>query len=154
MSRINHLELFYIHLERVIYILRIKDKKLVEYWLEELNLNIDVEYTDSLFIAAIFELSVVDTQTFHWTLDNFSDFQPYTELLESVTRFAIQKLLKKGFIPGQDFSTNSPRQILLNENAKTVLMADTSKSDRLLLEKVLLIHKENHSLTVCSQSLH
>ncbi|PMB53434.1 hypothetical protein CEN39_04460 [Fischerella thermalis CCMEE 5201] len=128
------------------YILKIKDKKLVEYWIEELNMNLDVEYTDSLLIAAIFELSVVDIPTFHWTLDNFSDLQPYTQLLESVTKFAIQKLIKKGFLPGQDFSTNSQRQILLNENAKTVLIADTSKSDQLLLEKVLLIHKQIHSL--------
>jgi len=120
----------------------------VEYWVEELNKNIDIEYTDSLLIAAIFELSVVDIQTFHWTLDNFSDLQPYINLLDSVTRFAVQKLIKKGFIPGQDFSKNSQSQLLLNENAKTVLMADTSKSDKLLLEKVLLIHKQIHSLTL------
>ncbi|WP_315784074.1 hypothetical protein [Fischerella sp. JS2] len=148
MSEQNYLELFYIYLERVIYILKIKDKTLVEYWLEELSMNIDIEYTDYLLIAAIFELSVVDIQTFHWTLDNFFDLHPYTQLLESVTRFAIKKLIKKGFIPGQDFSTNSQRQLLLNENAKTVLMADTSKSDKLLLEKVLLIHKPIHSLTL------
>ncbi|MER3492082.1 MAG: hypothetical protein C4323_06970 [Mastigocladus sp. ERB_26_2] len=148
MSKQKYLELFYIHLERLIYILKIKDKKLVEYWVEELNKNIDIEYTDSLLIAAIFELSVVDIQTFHWTLDNFSDLQPYINLLDSVTRFAVQKLIKKGFIPGQDFSKNSQSQLLLNENAKTVLMADTSKSDKLLLEKVLLIHKQIHSLTL------
>ncbi|MBD2433131.1 MULTISPECIES: hypothetical protein [Fischerella] len=148
MSKQNYLELFYIHLERLIYILKIKDKKLVEYWLEEINTNIDIEYADSLLIAAIFELSVGDIQTFHWTLDNFSDLQPYINLLDSVTRFAIQKLIKKGFIPGQDFSNNSQRQLLLNENAKTVLMADTSKSDKLLLEKVLLIHQQIHSLTL------
>ncbi|PLZ92363.1 hypothetical protein CEN44_06235 [Fischerella muscicola CCMEE 5323] len=136
------------HLERLIYILKIKDKKLVEYWLEKINTNIDIEYADSLLIAAIFELSVGDIQTFHWTLDNFSDLQPYINLLDSVTRFAIQKLIKKGFIPGQDFSNNSQRQLLLNENAKTVLMADTSKSDKLLLEKVLLIHQQIHSLTL------
>lgn len=148
MSNMNYLEIFYFHLERTIYVLNIQDKKLVEYWVEQLEICLDTQYAESLLMAAIFELSATDTDTFHWTLENFSNLEPYTNLLESVTRFAIQKLIKKGFLMGQDFSTTSQGKILLNECARAVLMADASKSDSLLLEKVLLIPQQIHSLTI------
>jgi hypothetical protein len=144
----NNLELFHFHLERVIYALKFQDKQLVEYWIEHLHLSLDYQYTDSLLTAAVFELSATDTDTCRWVLDNFSDCPPYTDLFESVTRFAIGKLIQKGFILGQDFSFTSEGKILLNENTKTTLMTDTSASDSLLLEKVLLVPQQIHSLTI------
>lgn len=147
MYNMNHLELFYFHLEKFIYILKSQDKKLVEYWINKLRISLDAQYIESLLTAAVFELSAKETNTFHWVIDNFCNCNAYIQLLENVTRFAIKKLIKKGFIPGQDFSVNSQRKILLSENIKTDLMADISESDALLIEKVLLIPKQVCSLT-------
>ncbi|MFQ4146438.1 hypothetical protein [Chlorogloeopsis sp. ULAP02] len=144
----NNLELFHFHLERAIYILKFQDKQLVEYWIEHLHLSLDYQYTDSLLTAAIFELSATDTDTCHWILDNFSDCQPYTDLLDNVIRFAIGKLIQQGFILGQDFSFTAEGKILLNEDTKNTLIADISVSDNLLLEKVLMIPQQTPSLTI------
>ncbi len=143
----NDLELFHFHLERAIYILKFQDRKLAECWVHQLNTSLDNEYIESFLTAAIFELSVTDTKTFDWTLDNLSDWKSYAHLLQTVTRFALQKLINKGFIPGQDFSFTSEGKILLHENAKTAIMADVTESDNLLIKKILLIPQENNSIT-------
>lgn len=140
------LELFNYYLERLSYILNFQDRKLVEYWIEQLYSQLEYQYIESLFIAAIFELSITDTKTFHWTLDNLSDWKPCIKLLEDVMRFAVEKLMKKGFILGQDFSINSGK-ILLTESVKAVLMINTSQSDCLLLEKILSLSQNFCLLT-------
>lgn len=143
----NDLELFHFHLERAIYILKFQDRKLAGCWVHQLNLSLDTEYIESFLTAAIFELSVTDTETFHWTLDNLSDWKSYANLLQAVTRFALQKLINKGFIPGQDFSFTSEGKILLHENAKNAIIADVTESDNLLIKKILLIPQELYSIT-------
>lgn len=84
------LELFNFHLERAIYILKFQDRKLVEAWVYELNQNLEPEYIESCLTAAILELSNIHSDTFHWILDNLSDWTPYKQLLEAVTRFALK----------------------------------------------------------------
>ena len=140
------LELFHFHLERAIYILNFKDKKLAECWVTQLNSSMGFQYTESFLTAAILELSITNTETFHWVLDNLCAWKPYAQLLAQVTKFVIKKLIEKGFIPSQDFSFNGHGKILLYENTKTVIMADTSDSDKLLMEKVLVTPKQVHSL--------
>lgn len=142
----NELEHFYFDLKRVIYILKFQDKNLAESWINQLNTNLTPDYIESCLKAAIFELSVTDINTFHWVLDNLSDWQTYNHLLQQVTKFIIQKLIIKGFIPGQDFSSTCDGKILINENVINVIMSDVSESDNLLMRKILLIPPEIHSL--------
>lgn len=143
----NELEQFYSDLKRFIYILKFQDKTLADSWISQLSNNLQPEYIESCLIAAIFELSVTEIDTFHWVLDNLSDWPTYTLLLQKVTKFIIQKLIKKGFIPGQDFSATSEGKILISENAKNVIMSDISESDNLLIKKILLISPKIHFLT-------
>ncbi|MDZ8050947.1 MAG: hypothetical protein RMX68_023195 [Aulosira sp. ZfuVER01] len=140
------LELFHFHLERAIYILNFKDKKLAECWITQLNSSMGFQYTESFLTAAVLELSVTDTDTFHWILDNLSGWKPYAQLLATVTKFVLKKLIEKGFIPSQDFSFDAQGKILLHEKTKDIIIADTSDSDRLLIEKVLLTPKQVYSL--------
>ncbi|BAY10939.1 hypothetical protein [Calothrix sp. NIES-2098] len=140
------LELFHFHLERAIYILNFKDKKLAECWVTQLHSSMGFAYTDSFLTAAVLELSITDIDTFHWVLDNLSAWKPYTQLLAQVTKFVLKKLINKGFIPSIDFSFDAQGKILLHENTKNVILADTSDSDRLLIEKVVLTPKQVHSL--------
>lgn len=142
----NELEQFYSDLKRVIYILQFQDKNLAESWLSQLNSNLKPEYLESCLTAAIFELSVTDINTFHWVLDNLSDWQTYTQLLQKVTKFIIQKLIKKGFILGQHFSATFEGKILIDEKATDEIMSDVSETDNLLIKKVLLLAPEVHSL--------
>ena len=140
------LERFYSDLKRFIYILRFHDINVAESWIKQLNTHLKPEYIESCLTAAIFELSVTDVDTFHWALDNLSHWETYTNLLQEVTKFVVQKLIKEGFIPGQDFSFTSQGKILLNENTKTAIISDSSNADKLLIEKVLLIPQQITSL--------
>ncbi|ABA22035.1 conserved hypothetical protein [Trichormus variabilis ATCC 29413] len=141
------LELFQFHLDRATYILRFQDKKLIETWVTELERHLAPDYIESCLTAAILELSVSHSETFHWILDHLADWKPYKQLLESVTRFALKKLVQKGFMPGGEFSFTADGKILLTENAKATIMKDTVKTDRLLLEKILLTPQQIHLLT-------
>lgn len=132
------LELFHFHLERAIYILNFKDKKLAECWVTQLHSSMGLQYTESFLTAAVLELSLTNLDTFHWVLDNLSGWRPYANLLAEVTRFVLKKLVQKGFIPSQDFSFDAEGKILLHESTKAIVMANTSESDRLLIEKVLV----------------
>ncbi|HIK03718.1 MAG TPA: hypothetical protein IGS40_03230 [Trichormus sp. M33_DOE_039] len=143
----NELERFHSDLRRVIYILKFRDKNLAESWVIQLTTNLKPEYIESCLTAAILELSVTDIDTFHWVIDNLSDWQPYANLLQQITKFVIQKLIKKGFIPGQDFSANAEGKILIHENVRQVIMSDVSESDNLFIKKILLISPEVHFLT-------
>lgn len=142
----NDLELFQFHLERAAYILKFQDRKLAECWVNQLNVTLAPEYIESFLVGAVFELSLTDSNTFHWVLDNLTDWRAYTRLLEAVTRFTLKTLIVKGFIPGQDFSFNSQGKILLNENTKTAIVSDISNSDKLIIEKILLIPQQITSL--------
>lgn len=142
----DELERFHCDLKRVIYILKFQEKNLAESWLTQLQTNLKPEYIESFLIAAIFELSVTDIDTFHWVLDNLSDWQVYADLLQKVTKFIIQKLIKKGFVLGQDFSSTLEGKILISEKARLVIMSDVSESDKLLIRKILLIAPEIHYL--------
>ncbi|MFH7026064.1 MAG: hypothetical protein ACHBN1_11830 [Heteroscytonema crispum UTEX LB 1556] len=139
MYKSNDVELFQFSLGKVIHILKLQNKTLVESHEKTITALLGSDYTANLFTAAILELSATDPDTLHWTFENFSTLHACTCLLEAVTRFAIQKLMKIGFVLGKDFSANSQGQILLNENAQTLLMESTSASDRLLLQKILLV---------------
>ncbi|BAY29116.1 hypothetical protein NIES2107_09570 [Nostoc carneum NIES-2107] len=145
------LEMFHFHLERALYILKFRDKKLAECWVTQLNTSMGVQDTESFLTAAVLELSLTDTKTFHWVLDNLCAWKPYVHLLVEVTRFTLKKLISKGFIPSQDFSFDAQGKILMHEQTKKAIMADVSDSDSLFMEKVLVIPQESQqipSLTV------
>ncbi len=145
------LEMFHFHLERALYILKFRDKKLAECWVTQLNTSMGVQDTESFLTAAVLELSLTDTKTFHWVLDNLCAWKPYVHLLVEVTRFTLKKLISKGFIPSQDFSFDAQGKILMHEQTKKTIMADVSESDRLFMEKVLVIPQNSQqipSLTV------
>lgn len=143
----NELEQFHSLLKRAIYILKFKDKNLAESWRNQLNTNLKSESIESCLVAAVFELSVTDIDTFHWVIDNLSDWHTYAHLLENVTKFIIQKLIKKGFVPGKDFSSTLEGKILIHKKARTAIMSDISETDNLLITKILRISPQIHFST-------
>lgn len=60
-----------------------------------------------------------------------------TTLIEKVVKFATQKLIDLGFIPGQDFSANPAGGIIIKRKARAALMEEVAAFDRLLLEEIL-----------------
>lgn len=133
----NDSELFNFSLTKTISALKTKDKTCVETCEKTFTTLLGSNYTVNVFTAAILELSEIDIATFHWTIENFSHLKACNYLLEAVTGLTIQKLLKAGFILGKDFSA-SPGQLLVNEDARNVLMESKSDTERLLIQKLLL----------------
>lgn len=135
----NDSELFNFSLTKTINALKTQNKTRVESCEKTFTALLGSNYTVNVFTAAILELSEIDITAFHWTIENFSHLKACDYLLEAVTGLTIQKLLKARFIPGEDFSSNSQGQLLVNEEVKKfLLMESKSNTERLLIQKLLL----------------
>jgi hypothetical protein len=134
----NDSELFNFSLTKIINALQTQNKTRVESCENTFIALLGANYTVNVFTAAILELSEIDTAAFRWTLENFSHLKACNYLLEAVTGLTIQKLLKAGFVLGQDFSANCQGQLLVDEKVRNFLMENNSNTERLLIQKVLL----------------
>ncbi|MBF2063120.1 MAG: hypothetical protein IGS39_01600 [Calothrix sp. C42_A2020_038] len=134
----DNLDLFNFNLAQTVKTLKKQDKSLVEFCINNFCTLLGSDYTANIFTAAILELSEIDRDTFYWTLENFSHHNSCCHLLEAVTGLTVKKLLKAGFILGQDFSARFQGQIFVNEAARNFLMTINSDTERLLIEKLLL----------------
>ena len=97
------------------------------------------ELTADVLTKVMYQLAETDLDTCRWVLDNFYDLESYLELIEKIVKFATQILIEKGFIPGQNFSTNPAGGILIKRKASAVLMEETSAFDHLLLEDIVQV---------------
>jgi hypothetical protein len=84
----------------------------------------------------LFQLAETDLDTCCWALRNFYDLKLHFHIAEEIVMFAAQKLIKKGFVLGQDFSATPTSGILIKKDAKATLMKEVSALDCLFLEEI------------------
>ncbi len=133
-------EVFELNVAIVIQILKTQDKEILYSHEKNLKELKGYNYTAEVFIAALFQISELDPDIFSWAVKKLSDLDFYANLIYIVSQFATKKLVEKGFIPGKDFSANLNGQILINQNAKTVLLDSTSDfEDKILLQEILQV---------------
>jgi hypothetical protein len=136
----NDAEVFQLNIELVTNILKVHNKSLLESYEKVINNTVGADYTAQIFIAALFELSELDSDTLDWTMQNLYQLEFYEELLSIVTMSAVKKLTEKGFIMGQDFSASFQGQILIKEDVKNVFIESTKDpEDRLLFQQILQV---------------
>ena len=141
----NDLKPFTFDIELVFDALKLQDKALLqslEYFFTTL---LGSEYTKDILTAAMFQIAESDSEACRWALRNFYDLKLHRDVKEAVVRFAVQKLIGKGFILGQDFSVTPNSGIVINKNAKAALLEVTSASEHLFLEEILQVFDEQRS---------
>ena len=137
MHNTNDLERFNFHIELVIDALKRQEKTLITLVEEFLTTLFGSEYTADILTAAMFQLAETDPYTCRWSLQNFYDLKLHSDITEGVIMFAVNKLIAKGFIFGQDFSVTATGGIFINKYAKAALIEHTSASDWLFLERIM-----------------
>ncbi|MBW4564538.1 MAG: hypothetical protein KME32_26075 [Mojavia pulchra JT2-VF2] len=135
MQDINDVESFNLQIELMVDTLKLQNKAILKSVEELLAALIGFEYTSDILMAAVLQLSETDADACRWTLRNLHDIQ-HLDVIEELTKFAVKKLISRGFIFGQDFSMTPNSRIILNRNAMDVLIAGTSIADSLLLEEI------------------
>ncbi|MUG96524.1 hypothetical protein F7734_30975 [Scytonema sp. UIC 10036] len=118
-------------------ILKFKDRDLVETCEQVLMNLMGSRYTQNIMNAALFQLAESAPDTCQWIWQNFPYLDACITLKEYVVMLAVQKLIGQGFILGQDFSVTSEGELLVNQNARAVLMQSISDADRVFVTEIL-----------------
>ncbi len=136
--KMNYTKIFSSTVELIIQALKLKNKNILESSENSLNCIFGHEYTAQIFLGALFELSEVDPESFAWASQNLFHIEYYNRLFRIVTMCVAQRLIEKGFIPGEDFSANCMGQILIDEKVKQAFLSSTSDpDDRILFQQIL-----------------
>ncbi len=134
----NYTKIFSSTVELIIQALKLKNKNILESFENSLNCIFGHEYTAQIFLGALFELSEVDPESFAWASQNLFHLEYYSRLFRIVTTCVAQRLIEKGFVPGEDFSANCMGQILIHEKVKHAFLSSTSDpDDRMLFQQIL-----------------
>lgn len=136
MYKPKNLEPFKFDIDLIIDALKLHDKALLESFEVLFTTLLGSRYTRDILTAAVFQIAETDPETCRWALRNFYDLKLHGDITEGVRRFAIQKLIGKGFIFGQDFSVTLNGGILINKNARAALIEVTSASEHLFIEEI------------------
>lgn len=123
----------------LVNILKLHDKDLVKVCEETLTKLVGRDEVSHVLNAAMFQLAETHPETCHWTWHNFPELQVCMDLKEHVVMFIVQKLIKNGFILGEDFSKNLDGDILLTPNAKVYLMIDCLPCEWKFIKSVLQV---------------
>lgn len=139
MSDRNYTESLELDLGLIIRALQCKSKSLIEFCQNTLNFIKGGEYAKTIFSAALLEVYETEPDTFDWFVENLYDLDTYTEWLDDFVFSIVQKLIQKKFVLGEDFSLTSTRKIIVTKKLKASLARNSSKLDRFLLKKILIV---------------
>lgn len=123
-------------------VLQCKNKGLVETCEQTLISLLGLEYTINVMNAAMFQLAESAPDICQWTWENFPYIEASISLKEHLVMLAIQELISKGLVFSQDFSATTGGIILINQNAKSVLIESLSRTEWLLLEEILQVKEQ------------
>lgn len=139
MSERNYTESLELDLRLIIRALQCRSKSLIEFCQNTLNCIKGGEYAKTIFSAALLEVYESEPDTFDWIVENLYDLETYTEWLDDFVFSIVQKLIQKKFVIGQDFSLTCTRKIIVTKKLKASLARNSSKLDRFLLKKILIV---------------
>ncbi|MGB7439733.1 MAG: hypothetical protein WA919_01580 [Coleofasciculaceae cyanobacterium] len=116
--------------------LKLHDRELVESCEKILVDLLGCDSAKYITTTAIIQIFQIDSETYHWIWQNIPKVEYYLELKEIVVANAIQTLISKGFVIGQDFSAVSTGKILIEKQAKIALMGNYLEAERLLVKRI------------------
>lgn len=124
------------------YVLKSRDKALVETCEQTLISILGSTCTTNVMNAAMFELAESAPETCKWVWQNFPDLEAGISLKEHFFIFTVQKLIRLGFVLGQDFSATNEGTILINKTVKLVLFQSISDADSILIEEIIQVNEQ------------
>ena len=128
--------------------LKLHNKELAESCEQTLVTVLGYGETKNVMTSAILKLSETDPDSFRWISKRLKTSPTWLDLRETAVMITVDKLLKQGYVLGQDFSISKSKTILVTDSLKTQLSKATSTSEQLFLDEIL-----NVSQTLTSSEL-
>lgn len=127
---------FELYLNWAVSTLKTQDPQVVYTFKQEASNCLDHQSLTSILIAALHCLADSDPDAFDWGLHNYAP-EFYVEVRQRTVVAAARQLIRRGFVPGKDFSSIPVGGLIVNPQAKTALWENTSTFSASLLREVL-----------------
>ena len=109
-------------IERIARAMMTRNSEIGKDIISYLKKNASIEELAGLMLISIERVIWFDTDSVFWTLEYLIPGDVMQEM-KKITTFALyQQLIYKKLVPGKDFSVDASGKLLLNNNAKTVVL--------------------------------
>ena len=109
-------------IERIARAMMTRNSEIGKDIISYLKKNASIEELAGLMLISIERVIWFDTDSVFWTLEYLIPGDVMQEM-KKITTFALyQQLIYKKLVPGEDFSVDVNGKLLLNNNAKTVVL--------------------------------
>ncbi|NJO41223.1 MAG: hypothetical protein HC769_16030 [Cyanobacteria bacterium CRU_2_1] len=135
MENIN-VEDFELYLNWAVSILKTQDLQVIRTFKHEIVTRLEPEYMTNILIAALHHLAEDDPDTFNWALHNY-DPEFYIEVRYRTVVAAVRQLVRRGMIPGRDFSSIPLGGLIVTPQVRAILWQNTSTFSAVLLQEIL-----------------
>ncbi len=109
-------------IERIARAMMTRNSQIGKDIISYLKKNASIEELAGLMLISIERVIWFDTDSVFWTLEYLIPGDVMQEM-KKITTFALyQQLIYKKLVPGEDFSVDASGKLLLNKNAKTVVL--------------------------------
>lgn len=109
-------------IERIARAMMTRNSEIGKDIISYLKKNASIEELAGLMLISIERVIWFDTDSVFWTLEYLIPGDVMQEM-KKITTFALyQQLIYKKLVPGEDFSVDASGKLLLNNNAKTVVL--------------------------------
>lgn len=111
-----------IEIERIARAMMTRNSEIGKDIISYLKKNASIEELAGLMLISIERVIWFDTDSVFWTLEYLIPGDVMQEM-KKITTFALyQQLIYKKLVPGEDFSVDANGKLLLNNNAKTIVL--------------------------------
>lgn len=111
-------------IERIARAMMTRNSEIGKDIISYLKKNASIEELAGLMLISIERVIWFDTDSVFWTLEYLIPGDVMQEM-KKITTFALyQQLIYKKLVPGEDFSVDANGKLLLNNNAKTVVLCN------------------------------
>lgn len=90
--------------------------------IEDLRTQLTIEAVAGVVIVSIERLIWFDVDAVSWTIENLIPNDVMQEMRRMLTVALYQKLIRKKFMPGKDFSVDGNGKLLVSDRAKTAML--------------------------------
>jgi hypothetical protein len=109
-------------IERIARAMMTRNSEIGKDIISYLKKNASIEELAGLMLISIERVIWFDTDSVFWTLEYLIPGDVMQEM-KKITTFALyQQLIYRKLVPGEDFSVDANGKLLLNNNAKTVVL--------------------------------
>lgn len=100
-----------------------RDSRIGKALLANLKTQLTLRDVAGVILVSLERLLWLDSDSFLWSVENLIPVDILQEIQGIISTAIYKRLIEQGLIPGQDFSVDADRKLLLNCKAKVAILA-------------------------------